>query len=240
MTENLIRLEQEMAVATSNLNVRAGLPADTKWDAPEIDAPRPMEADAESLVRKAVENRPMFRQLNATLRKSGAMTVLARKENLPDYSVGVSYGFRESGGGMPRSNLISAEVMFDLPIYKNSRQNQMISQAGLMEEKARLDLESEKLRMRREAAEMLEMQKRDERLVELYDAEILPQARQSVQAAVSAYRVNKVDFRWLVMNQAALFEFELMRYRMEYELFSTRARLARMSGLDGFEVDHEK
>jgi outer membrane protein TolC len=238
MTENLIGLEKDIAVVSSNLNVWAGLPSDTKWDNPEIDPLPSVDADADRLLEKAVETRPMFRQLDAALRKSGAMTGLARKELLPDYSVGVSYGIRENGA-MPRSNLVSAEVMIELPIYRSTRQNQMISQAALMEDKARLDIESEKLKMRRDISEMLEMQKRDERLLSLYDTGLLPQARQSVAASVSAYRVNKVDFRWLVMNQATLFEYELMRYRMEYELLSTRARLTRMLGRDEFEVNNE-
>lgn len=238
MAEVQIMLEQELAVATSNLNVWAGLPADTDWSRPEIEPLPSMEADEAKIAEIAVAKRPLFRQMGAALRKSGDMLQLARKEILPDYSVSVSYGIRENGA-MPRSNMISAEVMLDLPLYRRTRQDKMVSQSVLMEEKARLDVESEKLKLRREVAEQLQMQKKDERLLALYDAGLLPQARQSVEAAFSSYRVNKVDFRWLIMNQATLFDYELQRYKVEYELLATRARLLKILGGDETEVLHE-
>ncbi len=238
MAEYQIRLEQEIATATSNLNVWAGLPADTDWSRPEIDSLPTLESDEAKITETAVSNRPLFRQMGAALRKSGDMLELARKDVLPDYSVSVSYGIRENGA-MPRSNMITAEVMLDLPLYRRTKQDKMVSQSVLMEEKARLDVESEKLKLRREVAEQLQMQKRDERLLELYDSGLLPQARQSVEAAVSSYRVNKVDFRWLVMNQAALFDYELQRYKIEYELLATRTRLLKILGGDETEVRNE-
>ncbi|MBI3582308.1 MAG: TolC family protein [Nitrospinae bacterium] len=233
-----IMLEQEIATATSNLNVWAGLPADTDWSRPEIDALPSMEADEAKIAETAVAKRPLFRQMGAALRKSGDMLQLARKEILPDYSVSLSYGIRENGA-MPRSNMISAEVMLDLPLYRRTKQDKMVAQSVLMEEKARLDVESEKLKLRREVAEQLQMQKKDERLLTLYDAGLLPQARQAVEAAFSSYRVNKVDFRWLIMNQAALLDYQLQRHKVEYELLATRTRLLKISGGDETEVKNE-
>jgi outer membrane protein TolC len=218
--------------------VWAGLPPDTSWAKPEIKPMEKFYADLDGLVERGVANRPVFKQLEAAHDKSTAMSMLAKKELVPDYSVGLSYAIRENGA-MPRSNLITAEFMFDLPLYKGTRQNQMIAQSALMEEKAAYEAEAEKLRLRRDVSELLEMQKRDERLLALYDTGLLPQARQSVDAAVSAYRVNKVDFRWLVMNQATLFDYELRRYRVEYELNTTRARLIRTLGEDDNEVKNE-
>ena len=47
------------------------------------------------------------------------------------------------------------------------------------------------------------------RSARLYQKDILPQARLTVEAALSAYRVNRVDFMTLLDNQMSVFNFEI-------------------------------
>jgi outer membrane protein TolC len=55
--------------------------------------------------------------------------------------------------------------------------------------------------------------KKGEELVALFEEGFLPQARQSLDSAISGYRVDKVDFLTLVDNQLTLLKFELGYYR---------------------------
>ncbi|MBI5177665.1 MAG: TolC family protein [Nitrospinae bacterium] len=250
MAEYFITLEQQLAVLAKNLNIAADLPPDTDWSQPVIGPLTEIAGSEEAMLERTVEDRPMFRQLRAALKKAEDGAELARRELAPDYAVSFSYSQRDDGPagvgahGLPaegptyRSDLVSLELMLDLPLYKDAKQNQMIAQSQIMADKARMDIEAEKLAMRRELAELMEMQRKNMRLLALYDTGLLPQAQQAVEAAVSAYRVNKVDFRWLVMNQTENFQYRIQREQMEYELYATRARLLRTLG-DEVEAGNE-
>ncbi|MBI3067496.1 MAG: TolC family protein, partial [Betaproteobacteria bacterium] len=47
------------------------------------------------------------------------------------------------------------------------------------------------------------------RSARLYRGDILPQARLTVEAALAAYRVNRVDFLTLLDNQMTVFNYEI-------------------------------
>lgn len=237
-SEYLIRIEQQLATIRKSLNVSAGLPSDTDWSGPAIDPPGAIEGGEDDLLEKAVARRPVFRRLETSIRKAEDEAELARKSLSPDYSLSVSYSQRDNGE-MRRSDMVSMEVMFDLPWYRSSKEERKIAESVLMADRAREEYQAEKLRVRQEIIELTDMQERDGKLAVLFDTGLLPQAEQAVEASVSAYRVNKVDFRWLVMNQVAYFDYEVQRAQVEFELFSARAKLLRVLGDDGLEAGYE-
>ncbi|MDP3039464.1 MAG: TolC family protein, partial [Deltaproteobacteria bacterium] len=55
---------------------------------------------------------------------------------------------------------------------------------------------------------------RAERQLELLKTGIIPQATLSLDSAMSAYRVNKVDFMTLLDNLMTLFKYEIQYYRL--------------------------
>ena len=55
----------------------------------------------------------------------------------------------------------------------------------------------------------MDQQKRATQTLELIDHGILPQARQSLEAALAGYSVDKVDFLTLLDNQVTLFRWQL-------------------------------
>jgi len=237
MGEYLIGLDQRVATISRNLNMWAGLPPNTDWSNPSIKPLGEIAEPEDKLVEIAVANRPAFRQLELALKKAEDGADLARRELSPDYAVKFSYGQRDNGP-MRRSDVVSAEVMFDIPLYHKTKQDKMISQSLLEADKMRLDIEAERLKLRRDIAELMEVQRKNEKLVDLYNTRLLPQAQQSVDAALSAYRVNKVDFRWLVMNQITLFNYQLQKFQIEYDLQTMRARLLRALGGNNSEVEN--
>ncbi len=227
--EYLIGIEQRLATLSRNLNVWAGLPPETDWSDPSVMPLGEILAAEDKMVEGAVGKRPLFRQMGAALQKAEDAAALARRELAPDYAVKFSYSQRDDTP-MQRSDLFSAEVMFDLPLYRKTKQDKMIAQSMIMADRARLDIEAEKLKLRRDIAELMEMQRKNMRLLALYQTGLLPQAEQAVHAAMSAYRVNKVDFRWLVMNQVTLFNYQIQMDQVEFDLQSTRTKLLRAMG----------
>lgn len=238
MLEYLIRNEQQITTQVKMLNAWAGLPETTDWRRPDI---RPIEAPAgtdDELVESAMARRPVFAGLNAKLEQARDMLALARREVLPDYAVKLSYGQREDTP-MNRSDLLSAEVMIDLPLWKSRKQDKMVAESSLMEEKAREELAAERLRLREKIYELMDEQAKNQKLLTLFDTALIMQASQTVESAMIAYRVNKGDFFTMSMYQSTLFDYQIQRAEVEFELMAARARLLRVLGGDAAEVENE-
>jgi outer membrane protein TolC len=69
------------------------------------------------------------------------------------------------------------------------------------------------------STDMASMIERTDRQLELYKTGIIPQASLQVSSALSAYRVNKVDFMTLLDSQMTLYRYELEYHQAltEYE-----------------------
>jgi outer membrane protein TolC len=65
----------------------------------------------------------------------------------------------------------------------------------------------------------------------LYKIGIIPQATQSLQASISAYRVGKVEFLSLLDSQLTLFRYEMDYFRVLTDYQRSLARLEAESGL---------
>ena len=236
--EYLIRIEQQISTQRKMLNVWAGLPENAVWGRPDI---RPIEAPAgtdDELAERAVARRPLFAGLNAKLEQAHDALELARREVLPDYAVTISYGQRDNTP-MRRSDLVSAEVMIDLPVWRSRKQDKMAAEAVLMEEKAREELAAERQRLREKIYELMDEQAKNQKLLTLFDTALVMQASQMVESSRIAYRVNKGDFFALSMYQSTLFDYQIQRAEVEFDLMASRARIARVVGEDVAEVENE-
>lgn len=236
--EYLIRIEQQISTQRKMLNAWAGLPENTDWRRPDI---RPVEVPAgtdDELAERAVARRPLFAGLNAKLEQAHDALALARRESLPDYAVKLSYSQRDDTP-MTRSDLVSAEVMIDLPVWKSRKQDKMAAEAALMEDKAREELAAERLRLREKIYELMDEQTKNQKLLTLFDTALIMQASQMVESSRIAYRVNKGDFFALSMYQSTLFDYQIQRAEVEFELMAARARLLRVLGGDMDGVGYE-
>ena len=238
MLEYLIRIGQQISTQGKMLNAWAGLPESTDWRRPDI---RPIEAPTgtdDELAERAVGRRPLFAGLNAKLEQARDALALARRESVPDYAVTVSYGQRENTP-MRRSDLISAEVMIDLPVWKSRKQDKMVAEAMQMEDKDHEELAAERLRLREKIYELMDEQAKNQKLLTLFDTALIMQASQTVESAMIAYRVNKGDFFTMSMYQSTLFDYQIQRAEVEFELMASRARLLRVLGDDEAEAGYE-
>ena len=68
--------------------------------------------------------------------------------------------------------------------------------------------------------------------LELFDAGIIPQARQTVESMLAGYQVNRVDFLNLVRSQVTLLNVELQYWRSYSEANQSIARLQAAVGED--------
>ena len=71
---------------------------------------------------------------------------------------------------------------------------------------------------------------RARRLAELYRESIVPQARASVESALSAYRVGEVDYMTLVESELILNKYEIQTVSLRAEYYQAVAELTALIG----------
>jgi outer membrane protein TolC len=212
MRDELLRLARERATARSELGRALGRPEPVDPPAAALMASAQVTLDPKRLGEDALRQRPQLLALRALIAKSERAVELARKEASPDFDVRFSYGQRNTAPtGMKREDMVSITIAFNLPIWGESKNEPRISEAHASRDQALAAV----LAQQQEIAMRLHHQSAavDQGLasLRLYDRDILPQARLTVEAASSAYRVGRVDFMTLLDAQMSVFSYEIAR-----------------------------
>jgi outer membrane protein TolC len=208
MTEEIARMEAMRSSAAAKLNALVDRPLESEIP----NAARPMYPDVlpiiDSVLSRAMRDRPMIRAGQQVVEAAGVMSVRARRELIPDLVLGAQYGQRADAMGTARmgSLMIGASV----PLFAGRRQLKWRDEADAMRAMADADLTWMKADTRGRVGEVMAMLVRSRRLAELYTGTVLPQAEAAVTSALSAYRVGRVDFMTVLDNRMTV-----NRYRME-------------------------
>lgn len=192
----------------------------------EVARPQPLKVrafvlKADDLLKKAQEH-PQLQALKALVDKQQKAVELANKEYYPDFTVSLSYGFRENLGPPLNEkipNMFSSKVMVNLPIWHGSkikpkiREEQARQKAAEASHEATWNQLSAAVKDRHAKLERLSQQ------ITLYDKGIVPQARQAAEASLASYQVGTLDFSRLYQNQIAAYnaELQLQEYLQDFE-----------------------
>ncbi len=180
----------------------------------------PLEFEAVRLLELALDGRPLLEGLRLGRERWRAAEELAVLDRRPDFQVNA--GWRQRGfedDPVSGSDFFSVGVMMTLPVYKGRKQDSRIAEARarVREAEARIEAEIRELALRIEELHVdAETHLRE---MALFRDVIIPQADQSLAAAVAGYQVDEVDFLTLLDNQMTLLEFEIdyHRHLSQYE-----------------------
>jgi outer membrane protein TolC len=217
MTEDIVVMQQERLAMAARLNALMGRGASEPIGPLELADPAaalPALPGVDSLMARAAAGRPALQAAYERVRAADAGYRAARRELYPDFMVQLAYGQRPQFDDM-------ATVMLGItiPLWAGARQLPMRREMAAMragEDAMARDLYNETF------AELTERRAQAERarsLAELYDSSILPQARAAVEAAMSAYRVGRVNYMTLVESEMTVnrYEIELVRLAAAYQ-----------------------
>jgi outer membrane protein TolC len=119
---------------------------------------------------------------------------LATQGRKPGWMLDLSYGLRSGRmvDGESRPDMLSAMVTVDLPLFRTNRQDREVA-AARAEARGLHDMHDDHQReMRAMLAEAWNVADRTAELERFFETELVPLAEQSVQAALLAYRSNRV------------------------------------------------
>lgn len=141
----------------------------------------------EALSNKFKEH-PSIKSIDQKIKASAKNISLAKQKYKPQFAANASYALRaDDNMGNSRTNLFSAGISFDIPIFTSKKQDKDLEASILRTRVVKIE---KILQLRRLASsfETLKIKlKRLEQREELYKNELLPQMSEQAEASLSAY-----------------------------------------------------
>jgi outer membrane protein TolC len=162
---------------------------------------------------------------------------LARQGRKPGWMLDVSYGLRSGrmADGESRADMLSAMVTVDLPLWRSNRQDREVS-AALAEARGLHEQHDDHQReMRAMLAEAWNVADRTAELERFYETDLVPLAEQSVQAALLAYRSNRVMVDEVIAARRVALETWLKHLRLAADRAQARYDVDYLVGGDASE-----
>ena len=211
-------LEQKLSEDETQLSVLMGRDPFKPLGRLADAASKPAHFSVAHLKALVVSNRPEVRMAEVNVQLARAKLDLARREWIPDPALSVQ-AQRYNGASQPVSE-VSVGVSITLPWLNGGKYRAQEKEAAGGIEAAQRALEAartESLGMLRDQLRKIET---NHHHVELYRDQLIPTARQTVEANRAGYETNKPGFLELIMSQRNLREMQSMyqQHIADYEI----------------------
>jgi outer membrane protein TolC len=240
MVDELIMLDQRKRALEAKLNALLDRSPDTSVGEPEEVIFKKIPFTIEELQKTAVDSNPTLMGMKKMIEAKEKAYALAKREYYPDFNFKFAYGQRDNGPDMKRRDMLSGMMEVNIPIFYKMKQDRKVAEAKadiLNWEAQYRAMKNEIFFMVRDMATMIQQR---ERQYELYRTGIIPQASLQVHSAMSAYRVNKVDFLTLLDSQITLFRYEIEYHQALTEYDKSVANLEAAVGKQLFQKGEGK
>jgi outer membrane protein TolC len=210
MSEELVRMKRERRAMEAELARALGRGADAAPIRAEMPGAPAGAPGIDELNAMALRQRPQLLGLRTLVDKSQKALDLARKDYYPDFDVRLQYGQRDKmPDGAPRSDLISVTLAINLPVWGKQKIEPKIAEAQAMREQAISMLQAQQNELAAKLRQQVAIAEQSRESARLYETGILPQARLALESALSAYKVNRVDFQMLLDSQMTVLSYEV-------------------------------
>lgn len=210
MLDELLRLARERPTIEAEL-IRA-LGANATATPPVPEPPQLGEEDLrlETLRETALTHRPRLLALQSMIARNEKALDLARKDYYPDFDVRLAYGQRDNMlDGSSRPDMVNLTVAVNLPVWRENKLAPRVAEAAALRDQVRNLYEAQRNEVAANLRQQVALAEQNLKSARLYQTAILPQARLTVESALAAYRVNRVDFLTLLDSQMTVFNYEI-------------------------------
>ncbi len=188
----------------------------------QIDPDWPSLSPGVTAPEQAPPSQPLLRMARAKVQIAQAGVQVAKKDYLPEITVGASYG-KSFFPGSP--NFFSAGVSMNLPIFSSNRLDQELDSARAKVMEARYDEQDQRLALRQQlrsaTARMRSQQEKWQRL----HAQMLPLAHAAYDSTLTAYSSGRASMGDVLKAEQAVFALELQTLQQRRDLLATQAEL---------------
>jgi len=229
--DKLLALQQQQEAILAELNNLAGRETDQPLEiSNQLEALVPTYTLSE-LTSQAQNNRPMFAAFDALIDQYKEQRKLADLGSRPDFTLWGGYRFRDNDLSDGGTDFVSAGISFNLPIYR-SRINAAKAEADSSLRVAYQRRNDFNSKVKLSIHQSLSKLEQSSRLAELYQDGIIPQAKQTFQATLIAYQVDKIDFLNLLDSLMSLYRYEIDYVRTLSDQLRSQAQVEAAAGLE--------
>jgi outer membrane protein TolC len=187
---------------------------------------------APEVILAGLQSHPRIRAYQQNVIAAETGVDLARQRYKPEFSVDLTYGGR--GGlnpdGSGRSDLLSAMLMMDVPLFTGQRQGRVVAARVAESSAAAFSRDDVYRQMKREVEQYAATLRRQQERLALFQTILLPEADFNSAAALDAYQAAVADLTALMRARITEFELQLEYARLESETLKTRSRLQYLAG----------
>ncbi len=200
----LFRLEQMRVKAVALINTLRSMPVNEKVKVPSSLPFSEVTLSKKDLLQGAKEYNPTLSRIRLAVNEGEKRVSLAKRQLYPDFTLSTRYRQREK-----RSDFVTASFTLKIPLYAWSKQKELIrSDTFFLKSRQRaLDSYIDTLEFQVEKiwADLLSLKNR----ITLLEGGVIPEAREEVNAGMSAYTVGKLEFISLLSSELNFFKYEL-------------------------------
>ena len=202
----------------------------------ELETPTlaPLAADVETIYGLAEANQEDILMAQVGVDKGDTKVSLARFQNLPEFKVGLFYaGIGEPDVAMPPQDAgrdaIGLQAGISIPLWFG-RNNSRVDKAMAEKSMARAEKVVRVNAVRTKIRTLYFKARNAQRIVSLYETDLVPQAAHSMEIAEVWYREGESSFTDFIETQSVWYNFQLALARAKADYGINLARLERMAG----------
>lgn len=233
MIDRELKLRQQRESIQARINTLINEPADDPLGKAIVPEFKKSSIQLDSLIQIATRENPLLAAWKSVIKRSEQQVDLAQKNRYPDFSVGLAYTQRDDlQSGMKAYDFVSAMFNIKIPLYSKTKQSKKVQEAqiGLTSMEHRYqEVENSIERNLQEALTNLE---KNQRLIELYETGIIPQAEESLESSIFGYQNDQVDFLSLLDSELTLFQFQLDYHRYLADYYKNLAEITALTGTE--------
>ncbi len=211
--DELIELRQLQANETGKLNILMNRLPQEPLNIPHGLSKSDFKFNIQTLQELAEKNRPFLQGIQSAIHKFRLTKQLAEKEYYPNFQVGVRYSQREDSPNVEHPDFVSGFIGVNIPIWFASKQRKKVAEEHYRIETAKEAYNVAKNDIFLNIKLIMDKEIKGRQLISLIKTGIIPQARQSLESALAAYSVDKIDFLTLIDNQVTLLKWEIKYHR---------------------------
>ncbi len=222
MSEKRAELGRLIGIGNSNRPLPHVLP---HWNVPSL-------AELEN----NLQQHPLLKSDSLTIQAAKHGVSYAKEQYKPRFEVGMNYGIRHGkelendGELMKRSDMVGAQVTFNVPLFTHNRQ-QRIARASVSDlEIAQLKREADYRDLIRELETAYNAWQYYAKREQWFAKHTIPEARQNAKAALLGFQSATTDFQILMRSYSLYYQVQLDALRTEVDRLKAEATLHYLAG----------
>lgn len=183
---------------------------------------------------------PLVKITDATISSNQTQVELAEQAYTPQFGVEVMYAHRQANNmaGEPASDLVSAYLTVDIPLFTGNRQDKTLSAAQHQVGAAKSQKDTLLAQMNAQVNALLVDKANLTQRLERYQRSLLPQASARIRAVERGYQNNTAQFNDVISATADELALKLEQQRLITDLNIVNSKLASL--LSGFDYQVEQ